>query len=117
MQINQTQLEQVNHQIERLVKADNFYGRKKKEAGITGVKTVEDFENLPFSAEAGAPRCVPPRTYGSPGERDCQNPFLFRHYRHPGHNPVYTPRTSMTGRRCSSAAMSLQASRPKTGYR
>ena len=49
MQINQTQLDQVNHQIERLVKADNFYGRKKKEAGITGVKTVEDFENLPFS--------------------------------------------------------------------
>ena len=30
MQINQTQLEQVNHQIERLVKADNFYGRKRK---------------------------------------------------------------------------------------
>ncbi len=49
MKINELQLSQVNNQIERLIAADNFYGKKLKEAGITGVKTVEEFEALPFS--------------------------------------------------------------------
>ena len=49
MQINDVQLEQVNTQIQRLIKADNFYGRRLKEAGITGVSSVEDFYKLPFS--------------------------------------------------------------------
>ncbi len=49
MKINELQLSQVNHQIERLIAANNFYGKKLKEAGITGVKTVEEFEALPFS--------------------------------------------------------------------
>ena len=49
MQINQQQLELVNRQIGRLIAADNFYGRRLKEAGVTGVKSVEDFQKLPFS--------------------------------------------------------------------
>ena len=49
MQISDVQLEQVNTQIQRLIKADNFYGRRLKEAGITGVSSVEDFYKLPFS--------------------------------------------------------------------
>ena len=49
MQINDAQLAQVNTQIQRLIAADNFYGRRLKEAGITGVNSVEDFYNLPFS--------------------------------------------------------------------
>ena len=49
MQINQQQLDLVNRQIERLIAADNFYGRRLKEAGVTGVKSVEDFQRLPFS--------------------------------------------------------------------
>lgn len=49
MQINDTQLDQVNRQIERLRKSDNFYGRRLKEAGITGVSSAEDFCRLPFS--------------------------------------------------------------------
>ena len=49
MQINEMQLQQVNRQIERLVKSGNFYGKKLKDAGIDGVRTVEDFESLPFS--------------------------------------------------------------------
>ena len=49
MQINSKQLEQVNTQIQRLIAADNFYGRRLREAGITGVDSVEDFERLPFS--------------------------------------------------------------------
>ena len=49
MKINETQLKQVNNQIRRLLDAGNFYGKKLKEAGVTGVETADDFENLPFS--------------------------------------------------------------------
>ncbi|MBQ1312317.1 MAG: phenylacetate--CoA ligase [Blautia sp.] len=49
MQINEKQLSQVNHQIGRLLAADNFYGRRLKEAGVSHVDTVEEFLNLPFS--------------------------------------------------------------------
>jgi len=49
MQINETQLKQVNTQIGRLIAADNFYGKRLKEAGVSKVETVEDFLNLPFS--------------------------------------------------------------------
>ena len=49
MQINEKQLAQVNHQIQRLIAADNFYGKRLKEAGVDHVSTVEDFLNLPFS--------------------------------------------------------------------
>ena len=49
MQINDTQLAQVNTQIQRLLAADNFYGRRLREAGITGISSAEDFYKLPFS--------------------------------------------------------------------
>ena len=49
MKINDVQLEQVNSRIQALVKAGSFYGKKLKEAGITGVNSAEDFEKLPFS--------------------------------------------------------------------
>ena len=49
MEISKLQLEQVDRQIKRLIAADNFYGRKLREAGIDGVRTAEDFEALPFS--------------------------------------------------------------------
>ena len=49
MQISAKQLEQVNRQIERLIKADNFYGRRLKEAGVEKLASPEDFEALPFS--------------------------------------------------------------------
>ena len=49
MKISEEQLAQVNNQIHRLIAADNFYGKKLKEAGISEVKTAEDFEKLPFS--------------------------------------------------------------------
>ena len=49
MRISDTQLELVNKQISALTAADNFYGRKLKEAGITGVDSPEAFEALPFS--------------------------------------------------------------------
>jgi len=49
MQINQTQLDLVNRQISALLAADNFYGRKLKEAGVSGVSSPAEFESLPFS--------------------------------------------------------------------
>ena len=49
MQISDTQLQQVNTQIQRLIASDNFYGRRLREAGVTGVSSVEDFLALPFS--------------------------------------------------------------------
>lgn len=52
MRISEKQLEQVNSRIKALIKADNFYGKRLKEAGVTEVKTAEDFEKLPFSEKA-----------------------------------------------------------------
>ena len=49
MQINEKQLAQVNDQIGRLIAADNFYGRRLKEAGVDHVGSVEEFLSLPFS--------------------------------------------------------------------
>ncbi len=49
MQINETQLKQVNTQIGRLIAADNFYGKRLKASGVDQVATVEDFLKLPFS--------------------------------------------------------------------
>lgn len=52
MKINKEQLEQVNKQIDALTTAGSFYGKKLKEAGVSGVKSEEDFEELPFSEKA-----------------------------------------------------------------
>ena len=49
MRISDSQLELVNKQIGALLAADNFYGRKLKAAGVTGVDSPESFEKLPFS--------------------------------------------------------------------
>ncbi len=49
MQISNEQLALVNKQIDALIKADNFYGKRLKEAGVSGVKDATEFEKLPFS--------------------------------------------------------------------
>ncbi len=49
MQINKTQLEQVNDRIKCLIGAGSFYGKKLAEHGITSVTSQEEFEALPFS--------------------------------------------------------------------
>ena len=49
MRISESQLQLVNKQIGALIDADNFYGRKLKAAGISGVDSPEAFEALPFS--------------------------------------------------------------------
>ena len=49
MQISHKQLEQVNDRIKALVSAGSFYGKKLEAAGITEVKSYEEFLKLPFS--------------------------------------------------------------------
>lgn len=49
MRISDAQLKLVNSRIDALLKAENFYGKKLKEAGVTSLKSAEDFEKLPFS--------------------------------------------------------------------
>ncbi|MCR5523173.1 MAG: phenylacetate--CoA ligase [Clostridia bacterium] len=49
MQISKKQLDQVNDRIRALIASDSFYGKKLEEAGITEVKSPEEFEQLPFS--------------------------------------------------------------------
>ncbi|MGN0301487.1 MAG: phenylacetate--CoA ligase family protein [Anaerotardibacter sp.] len=52
MQISQQQIELVNDRVQALLVADNFYGKRLKEAGISSVETPEDFLKLPFSEKA-----------------------------------------------------------------
>lgn len=52
MQISKEQIDLVNSRIEALRKADNFYGKKLKDAGIEQIKNPEEFEQLPFSEKA-----------------------------------------------------------------
>ena len=52
MQISKRQIELVNKQIDALVSAGSFYGKKLEEAGISGIKDQADFEALPFSEKS-----------------------------------------------------------------
>lgn len=49
MQINKNQLELVDRQVRRLIRSDNFYGKKLEEAGLSKISSVDDFLSLPFS--------------------------------------------------------------------
>ena len=51
MKLNENQLKMVDAQIKRLLASDSYYGKKYKELGITGCKSQEDFEKLPFSSK------------------------------------------------------------------
>lgn len=48
MQINETQLKQVDAQVKRLLDSNHFYGARLRKAGITGVSSTDDFLALPF---------------------------------------------------------------------
>lgn len=49
MQISNTQIAKINQQIQALIAADSFYGKKLAKIGISGISTPEEFESLPFS--------------------------------------------------------------------
>ena len=59
MKLNETQLQQVDAQIKRLIQTDSYYGKMYKEMGITGVSSQEDFEKLPFSSKADLRNAYP----------------------------------------------------------
>lgn len=51
MKLNETQLQQINAQIKRLIKTDSYYGRMYRDLGIYEITSQEDFERLPFSSK------------------------------------------------------------------
>ena len=51
MKLNNTQLEQINKQIKRLLETDSYYGNLYREKGINSINSQEDFESLPFSSK------------------------------------------------------------------
>ena len=59
MKLTDLQLSQVDAQIKRLIQTDSYYGRIYKEAGITGVSSQEEFEQLPFSSKADLRNAYP----------------------------------------------------------
>ena len=59
MHISESQLKLVNDQVQRLVKSDNYFGRRLQEAGVTEVRTEEDFLALPFSEKEDLRNCYP----------------------------------------------------------
>ena len=69
MKISQTQIQQVNHQIDALISSSSFYGKKLKEAGISGISTPEDFESLPFSEKNDLREAYPLGLMTAPEEK------------------------------------------------
>ena len=59
MRISSEQIAQDNHQIDALVSAGSFYGKKLKEVGVTRINSPEDFENLPFSEKSDLREAYP----------------------------------------------------------
>lgn len=59
MQINETQLSLVNSCIETLIRANNFYGKRLQDAGVSQVHSAKEFEALPFSEKADLREAYP----------------------------------------------------------
>ena len=59
MQISESQIKLVNEQVQRLVASGNYFGRRLQEAGVTEVRTPEDFLALPFSEKQDLRDCYP----------------------------------------------------------
>ena len=108
MQISSNQIAQVNQQIQALLNADNFYGKKLKEAGVSSIQSAEDFENLPFSEKNDLRNAYPLGLMTAPEEK------IVRIHSSSGTTglPVIfhiQQKMWMTGQSCSSAAMKWQA--------
>lgn len=69
MQLNQTQLAQINAQIQRLINTDSYYGNIYKELGIQGIHSQEDFEALPFSSKDDLRNAYPLGIQAVPDEK------------------------------------------------
>lgn len=69
MQINEKQIAQVNKQIQALTAAESFYGRELEKAGITGITSAKDFEELPFSEKNDLREAYPLGLMTAPEEK------------------------------------------------
>lgn len=52
MKITEKQLALVNERLQAILQSGNYFGSMYRELGITGIKTAEDFEKLPFVDKA-----------------------------------------------------------------
>ncbi len=59
MKINEQQLACVNDRINALLHSNNFYGKRLRDAGVSGVSSAEEFESLPFSEKADLREAYP----------------------------------------------------------
>ena len=101
MQITETQIAQVNNQIQALLKAESFYGKKLEEAGVTSIQSAEDFQKLPFSEKNDLRNAYPLGLMTAPEEKDCPNPLFFRYHRAAGHHSIYSERCRRLGNHVS----------------
>lgn len=69
MKLNETQLQQIDAQIKRLIETDSYYGRIYRELGITGVASQEEFEKLPFSSKDDLRNAYPLGIQAVPDEK------------------------------------------------
>ena len=69
MKLNETQLQQIDAQIKRLIATDSYYGRMYRELGITGVASQEEFEKLPFSSKDDLRNAYPLGIQAVPDEK------------------------------------------------
>lgn len=108
MKITETQIAHVNKQIEALISADSFYGKKLHEAGISKISSAEDFEQLPFSEKKDLREAYPLGLMTAPEEKSSGSIL-------PPVPPVsrslflIPPRMLTTGQSCSSVVMRWRA--------
>ena len=69
MRINEKQLAQVDQQIKRIISSGNYYSEVYKKAGITGVSSPEDFEQIPFTDKADLRNAYPLGIQAVPDEQ------------------------------------------------
>lgn len=108
MQISSNQIAQVNQQIQSLLNANNFYGKKLKEAGVSSIQSAEDFENLPFSEKNDLRNAYPLGLMTALKKKLFESTLLPEQ---PGFRSLFhiQQKMWMTGQSCSSAATKWQA--------
>lgn len=69
MKLTELQLEQINNQINALISANSFYGKKLEEYGVREVRSQEEFEKLPFSEKSDLRDAYPLGLMTAPEEK------------------------------------------------
>lgn len=69
MKLTELQLEQINNQINALISANSFYGKKLEEYVVREVRSQEEFEKLPFSEKSDLRDAYPLGLMTAPEEK------------------------------------------------